>query len=74
MELLLTLDRDNDLIPKYDDPILLKHFYIDIHIEGDEKDLSLSLFHSHRRDVLLKLFNSYDDIINGLLLALFKSA
>jgi hypothetical protein len=68
------LDRGNDLVSKCDGPILLKHFHINIRIEGGKKDLSLSLFHSHRRDVLFKLFDSYDDVIDSLLLALFKSA
>jgi hypothetical protein len=74
MELLLALGRGNDLVPRYDGPILLKHFRTDIHIEGGEKDLSLSFFHSHRRDVLFKLFDSCDDVTDGLLLALFESA
>jgi hypothetical protein len=47
---------------------------MDIRIEGGEKDLSLSLFYSHKRDVLLKLFNSYNNVIDNLLLALFESA
>jgi hypothetical protein len=62
------------LVLKYNGPILLKHFHTDIYIEGGEKDPSLSFFHDHKRDVLFKLFNSCDDVADGLLLALFKSA
>jgi hypothetical protein len=47
---------------------------MDIHIEGGEKDSSLNLFHSHKRDVLFELFDGYDDVTDGLLLALFESA
>jgi hypothetical protein len=74
MELLLALGRGNDLILRCDDPILLKHFRMDIRIKGGKKDSSLSLFHDYRRDVLFELFNSYNDVIDGLLLALFESA
>jgi hypothetical protein len=74
MKLLLAWGRGNNLILKYDDPILLKHFYIDIRIEGDEKDLSLNLFYSYRRDIIFELFNNYDNVTNDLFLALFKSA
>jgi hypothetical protein len=73
-ELLLALGRDNDLVSRYNSPILLKYFRADIHIKGGKKDPSLSFFHSHRRDVLFELFNSCDDVADGLLLALFKSA
>jgi hypothetical protein len=74
MELLLALGRGNDLVPKYNSSILLEHFRVDIHIEGGEKDSSLSFFYSYKRDILFKLFNSYNNVTDGLLLALFKSA
>jgi hypothetical protein len=74
MKLLLALDRGNNLVFRYNSSILLKHFCANIYIEGGEKDLSLSFFHSYRRDVLFELFNSYDDIADGLLLTLFESA
>jgi hypothetical protein len=74
MELLLTLDRGNNLVSRYNDLILLKHFYIDIRIKGGEKDPSLSLFYNYKRNVLFKLFDSYDDVIDDLLLALFENA
>jgi hypothetical protein len=62
------------LVPRYNGPILLKHFRADIHIEGGEKDPSLGFFYGHKRDILFELFNSCDDIADGLLLALFESA
>jgi hypothetical protein len=74
MELLLALGRGNNLILRCDDPILLEHFYINIRIKGGEKDLSLNLFYNHKRDILFELFDSYNDVIDGLLLALFESA
>jgi hypothetical protein len=74
MELLLALDRGNDLVPEYNDSILLEHFHADIYIEGGEKDLSLGFFHDYKRDILFELFNNYDDVADGLLLALFESA
>jgi hypothetical protein len=70
----VALSRGNNLVPKCNSPILLEHFRADIHIEDGEKDPSLSFFHSHKRDVLFKLFDSCDDVADGLLLALFKSA
>jgi hypothetical protein len=62
------------LVSRCDDPILLKHFRTDIRIEGGEKDPSLSLFYDHKRDILFELFDNYNDVVDGLLLALFKSA
>jgi hypothetical protein len=74
MELLLALGRGNNLVPGCNGPILFEHFRADIHIEGGEKDPSLSFFHGYRRDVLFELFDGCDDVADGLLLALFKSA
>jgi hypothetical protein len=74
IELLLALGRGNDLVPGYNGPILFEHFRADIHIEDGEKDPSLSFFHGYKRDVLFELFNSCDDVADGLLLALFESA
>jgi hypothetical protein len=62
------------LVPGCNSPILLEHFRADIYIESGEKDPSLSFFHDHKRDILFKLFNDYDDVADSLLLALFKSA
>jgi hypothetical protein len=62
------------LVPRYNSSILLKHFRADIHIKDGEKDLSLDFFHDYKRDILFKLFNSYDDVADGLLLTLFESA
>jgi hypothetical protein len=62
------------LVSRCNSPILLKHFRADIHIESGEKDPSLSFFHDHKRDVLFELFDSCDDVADGLLLALFESA
>jgi hypothetical protein len=62
------------LVLRYNSLILLKHFRADIHIKGDKKDLSLSFFHSHKKDILFELFDGCDDVADDLLLTLFKSA
>jgi hypothetical protein len=74
MKLLLALGWGNDLVLRYNGSILLKHFRTNIRIKSGEKDLSLSLFYSYKRDVLFELFDDYNNIIDGLLLTLFKSA